>query len=132
MSSEQAGQTLIEALITVSIAGLLLSGFVFGAIFFVRTASASKYRAWASSLAQEKMEQLRDQQSNDPTTFWDMVDDDPPVDQVEELTSPSLFTRTTSFDYELIDGISRRVKITVTVSWQGGQRDLSVTSYFTD
>ena len=81
----------------------------------------------ASSLAQETIEEYRSLKKSDPEAFWSMVQGSGGSTEVVE--TDDRFTRSVAFE-----NATRRVKVTVTVSWQEGEtsRDVSVSSYFGD
>jgi len=126
------GQSLVEVIFAVSIIALILSGLVSGTIYFGRAARSAKYRSLAVGLAEEKLEELRAEKENNPTSFWQIVAAHPDP-TLESLTSPASFTRTTTFsDYQEIDS-TKKVKVDIKVDWRDGEktRQTMVSSYFT-
>ena len=126
------GQSLVEVIFVVSIIALILSGLVSGTIYFGRSARSAKYRSLAVGLAEEKLEELRAEKENNPTSFWQIVAAHPDP-TLESLTSPASFTRTTTFsDYQEIDS-TKKVKVDIKVDWRDGEktRQTMVSSYFT-
>jgi len=131
------GQTLVETVFTIAVAGLLLAGLVFGVIYFTKAARSARYRAWATNLGQEKLEALRSLRSNSSENFWQIASGVvvPPADFDESLTTPAEFLRETAFsEYQDLAAGTRKVKATVTLTWRdsGAEKSLEVSTYFTD
>jgi len=131
MKKTEKGQTLIEGVFVIAVTGLILSGLATGIIYFARVARMAKYRSWAANLAQEKLEDWRSMKETDPDEFWQTAQTTQPI--IENLSQPAEFTRTTTFDYQEI-GSTRRVRVTIEVSWRDNQetREVQINSYFTD
>jgi type II secretory pathway pseudopilin PulG len=131
------GQTLVETVFTIAVAGLLLAGLVFGMIYFTKAARSARYRAWATNLGQEKLETLRALRDNSSETFWQIASGAiaSPDDFEENLTAPAEFLRETAFsEFQNLAGGTRSVKATITLTWRdgGAEKTLAVSTYFTD
>lgn len=130
---KEKGQTLIEAVFVITIVGFILSGLVAAIIYFARVARTAKYRSWAASLAQERLEYLRGEKEKDPETFWTNIASYAGEETLSSSEYPGEFVRNT--DIEIQEASSpRRAKITVEVSWQDGSqtRKVTVKSYLTE
>jgi len=123
----QQGQSLIEAVFVIALSGLILSGLVFGIIYFNRVSRVSKERSSAVDLTEERIEYLRYQKRNEGDGFWSDLES---YAETEELDGG--FTRVTEVTEE-VGAPNNRIKVTVTVSWQDGDetRSVNISSYLT-
>lgn len=130
-----SGQTLIESVFAVGITGLILSGLVFGIIYFSRASTSARDRSLAVKLVQSRMEDLRAEKTDTPASFWtDAADSSTRTeDPVAGLENPTEYRRETTFsNYDESFSATKRVKVTVMVSWQDGnqRRSIDASSYF--
>jgi len=143
LKGNQLGQTLIEAVFVVSIIGLVLFGFVSASIYFNKVSRFSRDKSLAVDLAQDKIEEWRLLKNNNPESFWDEIAANCPGGTLETQTGPDsvgsnklgedIERLTTCSDY-LDDGLSKKVKINVKVSWQDGghEKHTETSIYFTN
>lgn len=131
-SEKTRGQSLIEMVFVISVVGMVISGIVFGMIYFSRVARFAKYRSLATSLAKGKIETLKAEKEDNPNAFWETAQNPAPI--VETLTFPATFTRTITFSEYIGSNSTQKVKVVVELTWKDGSKEdsVSLASYFSE
>lgn len=116
-NQQQAGFSLIEALIAVGIFAIAVLGLTMGATSVIRANQTSLVETTAANIAQDKLEELKSK------TSANIISGGPTVQTVNDLSFSTSWTVTSG------SPISGMKRIVVTVSWTDYQnRTLTISS----
>lgn len=130
------GQTLIEAIVTISIAVLIITGLVVLAVTAVRTATLSRNRSRAVQYAQEGIEAVRSVRDR---SFSELPTSGGPyrlvwVGSEWQVVAGTESLGTYSRSFQVSQPVSGKLKINLGVSWtdSGGDHTVDLLTYLTD
>lgn len=126
----QSGQMLVEIVFSVSIVATILTGLVVAVVYSQKATRSAHERAEAIHIAQEKIESLRGEKKANEDYFWDNVTSYSGT----ESNVRNHYERETVINLVETVAPHRRIKVTVTVSWQDGssERSVDLTSYIAE
>lgn len=122
------GQSLIEVLVSMTVAILVITGLVGAVLVAVRNTQFAKNQSLATKYAQEGMENTRQLRDTDWAVFWGKrgtIDEENPIPNTR-------FVKRITFE-DISGGNNDKMKVTVTVSWtdSSGIHKSELISYFT-
>lgn len=119
------GQSLIEVVIAIGILGIIMVGLVSGATVGLKAARLSRERAYAKSLADRKIEEIRTDKTRDPEAFFDTSSS-----ESEDTNTVPVYTISTIYT---LQQVGTRMLVQVDVTWVDGGSTYTVEqdTYFT-
>ena len=131
-SSGNQGQSLIETIISLTVAFLVISSLVAGVVMAIRNTRFAKNQSLATKLAQEAIEKVRAYRDQNG---WSVFKANCGNEAAVGFTNlPSPFDSLSTDPIQCVeDGSPERVKVTVTISWSEGGRvhQSKLTTYLT-
>lgn len=135
--NKEKGQTLVEIIAAIGVVIILVTGLLVGAIASLKSVQFGKAKSVALHYAQEAMENARNIRNNNWSDFfaygspsgktwclnkngtWSQGGPCP-------INIDGVYTRTVTFTWQ-----DPTMNVDVTVSWQGGQYQVNLSTYFT-
>lgn len=134
--NQTQGQSLLEVVFAISIIGLILGGFVSAIVYFSKTGQVAESGTKATQLAQEKIEELRAEKKDSPSSFWQNMDNNYLVNSpiTEGNLGDGKYTRITTYQDVTPENENRKIMVEVEIQWQEQDQEKSttVTTYFNE
>jgi len=133
VKSIKNGQSLVEVVVALAVAGLVILAIIAGVTVAIRNATFAKNQTLATKFAQEGMEWLRSQQDKDWAAFAVRAGQTFCLNNLTWSTGSCPFALGGIFKRQaVLSGSEPRLEVRVTVSWQdtAGTHQSELTSYF--